>query len=160
MADNRIALKLTVLLVSSLTIMSVIVISPTLPAMSADFDKVANVNFLVQMVLTLPALFIAITSPLAGILIDRFGRLKLLLISMIIYAFAGTAGLYLDNIYYLLVSRALLGVSVGMSMTIVITLIADYFDGAERQKFTGIQVAFMSIGGIIMVGLGGFFSRY
>jgi MFS family permease len=41
-------------------------------------------------------------------------------------------------------------------MTIVITLIADYFEGKERQNFAGIQVAFMSIGGIILVSLGGF----
>ena len=41
-------------------------------------------------------------------------------------------------------------------MTIVITLIADYFQGHERQKFTGIQVAFMSLGGILLVSLGGF----
>jgi MFS family permease len=41
-------------------------------------------------------------------------------------------------------------------MTIVITLIADYFEGPERQKFTGIQVAFMSLGGIVLVSLGGF----
>ena len=40
-------------------------------------------------------------------------------------------------------------------MTIVITLIADYFDGMERQKFVGIQVAFMSLGGILFIGLGG-----
>ncbi len=45
--------------------------------------------------------------------------------------------------------------SVGMSMTIVITLIADYFNGQERQKFVGIQIAFMSLGGILFIGLGG-----
>jgi MFS family permease len=37
----------------------------------------------------------------------------------------------------------------------VITLIADYFEGIERQKFVGIQIAFMSIGGILFAGLGG-----
>jgi MFS family permease len=42
-----------------------------------------------------------------------------------------------------------------MSMTIVITLIADYFEGLERQKFVGLQIAFMSIGGILFIGLGG-----
>jgi MFS family permease len=40
-------------------------------------------------------------------------------------------------------------------MTIVITLIADYFEGMERQKFVGIQIAFMSMGGILFIGLGG-----
>ena len=156
MADNKNALKLTVLLVSSLTIMSVITISPALPAMSADFSDVPNGQFIVQMVLTIPALFISLTSPLAGILIDRFGRLKLLYLAMVLYAIAGTSGFYLENLYHILISRAVLGMAVGMSMTIVITLIADYFQGHERQKFTGIQVAFMSLGGILLVSLGGF----
>ena len=156
MPQNKTALKLTVLLVSSLTIMSVITISPALPAMSADFEHISNSQFLVQMVLTIPALFISLTSPLAGILIDRFGRLKLLYGAMVLYAIAGTSGFYLDNLYHILISRAVLGMAVGMSMTIVITLIADYFEGLERQKFTGIQVAFMSLGGILLVSLGGF----
>ncbi len=156
MTNNKGALKLTVLLVSSLTIMSVITISPALPAMSAEFSNLSNGQFMVQMVLTIPALFIAITSPLAGILIDRYGRMKLLWVAMVLYAIAGTAGFYLQDLYYILISRAVLGISVGMSMTIVITLIADYFEGQERQKFTGIQVAFMSMGGIVLVSLGGF----
>ena len=92
MATNKAALKLTVLLVSSLTIMSVITISPALPAMSADFEHIPNGQFIVQMVLTIPALFISLTSPLAGILIDRFGRLKLLYLAMVLYAIAGTSG--------------------------------------------------------------------
>ena len=156
MANNTGALKLTVLLVSSLTIMSVITISPALPAMSSEFSGLPNGQFIVQMVLTIPALFIAITSPLAGILIDRYGRMKLLWAAMVLYAIAGTGGFYLENLYHILISRAVLGIAVGMSMTIVITLIADYFVGQERQKFTGIQVAFMSMGGIVLVSLGGF----
>lgn len=156
MTKNKGALKLTVLLVSSLTIMSVITISPALPAMSAEFSGLPNGQFIVQMVLTIPALFIAITSPLAGILIDRYGRMKLLWAAMVLYAIAGTAGFYLQDIYHILISRAVLGIAVGMSMTIVITLIADYFEGQERQKFAGIQVAFMSMGGIVLVSLGGF----
>lgn len=143
-------------MVSSLTIMSVITISPALPAMSEDFSHIPNGQFLVQIVLTIPAFFIAITSPLVGLLIDRYGRLKILYGSMVLYAIAGTSGYYLDNIYHILISRAVLGVAVGMSMTIVITLIADYFEGEERRKFTGIQIAFMSMGGIVLVSLGGF----
>ncbi len=136
--------------------MSVITISPALPAISSHFKNVPNSQFIVQMVLTVPALFISITSPVAGLLIDRYGRMKLLYGAMVLYAIAGTAGYYLDNLYYILASRAVLGIAVGLSMTIVITLIADYFEGEERKKFTGIQVAFMSIGGIILVSLGGF----
>ena len=148
-------MKLTLLLVSSLTIMSVITISPALPQMAEEFSSVNNSEFLVKMILTLPALFIAIFSPITGRLIDKHGRLKLLWLSLVLYALSGTGGYFLDNMYHILISRALLGIAVGISMTIVITLIADYFDGIERMKFVGIQVAFMSIGGILFVGLGG-----
>ena len=155
MENKKWKLKLTLLLVSSLTIMSVITISPALPQMVIAFSDVKNAEFLVKLVLTLPALMIAIFAPITGRLIDRYGRLGILRLSLILYAISGTAGYFLNNLYHILISRALLGISVGMSMTIVITLIADYFDGKERQKFVGLQIAFMSMGGILFIGLGG-----
>ncbi len=135
--------------------MSVITISPALPHMAVAFGSVENADFLVKLVLTIPALFIAIFSPITGGLIDRYGRLRLLWLALALYAITGSGGYFLNNIYHILISRALLGVAVGMSMTIVITLIADYFEGMERQKFVGLQVAFMSLGGILFIGLGG-----
>lgn len=147
--------KLTLLLVSSLTIMSVITISPALPQMAITFAGVKNASFIVKMVLTIPALMIALVSPIAGRLIDRYGRVRILRISLIVYAVAGSAGFYLNNLYTILISRVMLGMAVGMSMTIVITLIADYFEGKERMKFVGTQIAFMSLGGIVFIGLGG-----
>ena len=155
MDNKKWNLKLTLLLVSSLTIMSVITISPALPQMVMAFSDVENAAFLVKLVLTIPALMIAIVSPITGRLIDRHGRLRILWLSLILYAISGSAGYYLNNIYHILISRAVLGIAVGMSMPIVITLIADYFEGKERQKFVGLQIAFMSMGGILFIGLGG-----
>jgi len=158
--DKKWKLKLTLLLVSSLTIMSVITISPALPQMAAAFSDVKNSAFLVKLVLTIPALMIALFSPITGRLIDRYGRLKILWFALVLYAIAGSAGFYLHNLYQILISRAVLGISVGMYMTIVITLIADYFEGIERQKFVGLQIAFMSLGGIIFLVLGGILSDH
>jgi MFS family permease len=155
MATTPGKMKLTLLLVSSLTIMSVITISPALPQMALAFAHVENAEFLVKMVLTIPALFIAIFSPITGQLIDKHGRLRILWLSLLLYAISGSGGFFLDNIYYILITRITLGIAVGMSMTIVITLIADYFEGMERQKFAGLQVAFMSLGGILFISLGG-----
>src|SRR6478735_6393054 len=78
-------LKLTLLLVSSLTIMSVITISPALPQMAAAFSDVKNSAFLVKLLLTIPALMIALFSPVTGRLIDRYGRLKILWFANSIY---------------------------------------------------------------------------
>lgn len=160
MDNKKWQLKLTLLLASSLTIMCIITISPALPQITLAFSNVENAKLLVQLILTLPALMIAIFSPITGRLIDRYGRLKILWFALILYAISGSAGYFLNNLYQILFSRAILGISVGMSMTIVITLIADYFEGMERQKFVGLQIAFMSLGGILFLGLGGFLSDY
>ena len=40
-------------------------------------------------------------------------------------------------------------------MTVVTTLIADYYEGQSRQKFAGVQIAIMSIAGILFISLGG-----
>lgn len=153
-------MKLTLLLVSSLTIMSVITISPALPQMALAFADVENSEFLVKLVLTIPALFIAIFSPITGRLIDKHGRLRILWFSLVLYAISGSGGYFLNNLYFILFSRITLGIAVGMSMTIVITLIADYFEGMERQKFAGLQVAFMSLGGILFISLGGILADF
>lgn len=140
--------------------MSVITISPALPQMAIAFSNVDNAPLLVKLVLTIPALMIALVSPVTGRLIDVYGRLRLLRLSLILYAVAGTGGFFLNNLYFILISRALLGTAVGISMPIVITLIADYFDGPERQKFVGLQIAFMSLGGIIFISVGGILADF
>jgi len=147
--------KAVLLLVSSLTIMSMITIAASLPDMTNTFSDVPNGPKLVKLSLSFPGLFIALTAMVAGIFIDKFGRLKLLGLALILYTVGGTSGYWLDNIYLILAGRALLGISVGISMTIVTTLVADYYQGKARQKFAGIQIAVMSLGGIIFITLGG-----
>lgn len=147
--------KATLLLVSSLTIMSMITISASLPDMTKAFSALPNAENLVKLTLSFPALFIALTAIIAGKFIDKFGRLRLLNAALILYAIAGSSGYWLDNIYIILAGRALLGICVGITMTIATTLIADYYQGKSRQKFAGLQIAVMSLGGIMFVTLGG-----
>ncbi|MDU8886265.1 MFS transporter [Yeosuana sp. MJ-SS3] len=147
--------KLALLLVSSLTIMSMITISASLPDMTKTFSDVPNGGKLVKMVLSFPGLFIALSAIAAGLVIDKIGRLKLLGVALVLYAISGTSGYWLDNLYAILAGRALLGISVGITMTIVTTLVADYYHGKARQKFAGIQIAVMSLAGIIFISLGG-----
>jgi len=147
--------KLALLLVSSLTIMSMITISASLPDMTNAFSDVPNGKKLVKLVLSFPGLFIALSAIIAGLVIDKLGRLKLLGAALIIYAIGGSSGYWLDDIYLILAGRALLGISVGISMTIVTTLVADYYQGNARLRFAGLQIAVMSIGGIVFITLGG-----
>ena len=145
----------TLLVASTLTVMAGATIAPSLPAMQTAFAGVSNADFLVRLVLTLPALFIVICAPLAGILIDRVGHQRLLLASTVLYAIAGCSAFFLDSIWLILIGRALLGVAVAGIMTSVTTLIADYFTGEKRARLLGLQGSFMSLGGVFFLVFGG-----
>ena len=147
--------KATLLLVSSLTIMSMITISASLPDMNVAFSDIPDSAALVKLSLSFPGLFIALSAMVAGVVIDKAGRLKLLGLALLLFALGGTSGYWLNNLYGILAGRALLGVSVGISMTIVTTLVADYYQGKARQQFAGLQIAVMSVAGILFISLGG-----
>ena len=155
-SPNSSLTKVTLLLVSTLTVMSGATISPSLPAMQAHFSEIANADFWVRLVLTVPALFIVIGSPIAGQIVDRIGRKPLLLGSAILYGFAGSSGFLLDSLFAILIGRALLGLAVAGVMVSATTLIADYYQGDDRASFMGLQAAFMGFGGVLFLSVGGF----
>ncbi|MBW4443356.1 MAG: MFS transporter [Plectolyngbya sp. WJT66-NPBG17] len=148
--------KTTLLLVSTLTVMAGATIAPALPAMRQYFSEVANADYWVRLILTAPALFIAIGAPIAGTIIDLFGRKGLLAASVFLYGLAGSSGFLLNEIGLMLLGRVLLGLSVAGIMTTATTLIADYYRGATRAQFLGLQAAFMGFGGVIFLTLGGY----
>jgi MFS family permease len=148
-------LKGTLLFTSTLTVMAWTMIAPALPSIQAHFAEVANVAFWVRLVLTLPALFIAATAPIAGYIVDRIGRKTVLVISTLLYGISGVAGYLAPTLTLLLISRASLGIAVGALMTSVTTLIADYYAGAARARFMGLQAGFMGLGGTAFLALGG-----
>ena len=149
----------TLLFISTLTIMSGATISASLPGIAARFADVENVALLSRLVLTLPAVFIALFSPAAGFLVDRFGRTPLLIASLGLFTVAGASGLFLDTLPGLLVGRAALGLAVGGIMTATTALVGDFFQGPARDRYMGLQQAFVGIGGTIFLTGGGFLAE-
>lgn len=141
---------------SILTVMSAATIAPSLPLLASVFKATPNSELLSKLLLSIPAVFIAISAPFAGRFIDRYGRLNLLYFGLVLYALSGTSGYFLNNIYYILLGRVLLGISIGITMTIAVTLIGDYFEGEERRRFIGLQGAFIALGGVVFITIGGF----
>lgn len=149
-------LKTTLLLISSLTVMAGATVAPALPMMNDHFQSIPNSEFWVKLIITTPALFIALFSPLAGWLLDNFSKKTLILIFILLYTLSGASGLVLDNLYWILVSRAFLGISVSVIMTGATALVGDYLEGQERTSFLGLQGAFMAFGGTIFVTIAGY----
>ncbi|MEG3844449.1 MFS transporter [Microcoleus sp. herbarium14] len=152
---NGLPVRFSLLSVSMLTVMASATIAPSLPAMRQHFAAVPNADYWVRLVLTLPALFIAVSAPLIGVSIDRLGRKPLLVGSLALYALAGSSGLWLTALNSILWGRALLGLSVAGIMVTATALIADYYTGAARGQFLGWQAAFTALGGVAFLSLGG-----
>ncbi len=155
MLNRTIIRNWTILLGSTMTVLAAATISPALPEMVLAFQDVPNADFLVRLVLTIPGLSIAISAPFFGLLLDRWGRKPVLILSILLYGLTGPSGFVLDTLPAILIGRALLGFAVAGVMIGFTTLIADYFSGDKRSQFMGYQAGVMGFGGVAFLLLGG-----
>lgn len=147
--------NMTLLVASSMCVMAGAIIAPVLPLMSEVFYNIEHSEFLVKLILSIPAIFIALFAPFSGYILDKYGRKKVFIFGLIVYGIAGSSGYFVDNIYLVLAGRIFLGVGVAAIMTSTTTLIGDYFTDEKRNKFLGLQSAFMAFGGMIFLIMGG-----
>lgn len=140
---------------SCIPILGAVLLAPILPTLSTVFKSSAGAAALVPLILTIPALFIAILSPFAGAIADKVGRKRILIIALFFYAVVGTAPLYLGSLYAIVASRALVGVAEAFIMTCCTTLIADYFVGNRRNKYLGLQALVTALAATVFFAVGG-----
>jgi MFS family permease len=131
------------------------IITAAIPDITRHYNDLPFAELASKLMLTFPSLFIALLAPVAGQIIDRFGRIRPLLISLFLYAMGGASGFFIDNLYLILTGRAVLGIAVAGIMTINTTLIGDYFQGRMRSVFLGWQGAVMGFGGVVYIAAGG-----
>jgi MFS family permease len=143
------------LLPITMAVMGLVVLVPVLPGMMAQFHAVPGVEYLVPLMLTLPALCVALLGPLAGFVVDRFGRRTTCILALVAYAIVGMLPLILDSLMAIIASRFVLGVMEALIVTSSTTLIGDYFHGHEREKWLANQTAVASIASIFLALLGG-----
>ena len=146
---------LVLLLSSCLAVLGAVLLAPVLPRIQDAFADTPGVEALTPIVLTAPALVIGLTATFAGRIVDRLGRKRLLVGALVVYAFVGTAPLWLPSLELIVVSRVLVGLTEAAIMTCCTTLLADYFHGSQRDRYFGLQVVFTTVAATIFFGVGG-----
>lgn len=149
-------LRVTLLMAGScLPILGAVLIAPVLPKMQDHFASTPGAKALVPLALTVPALALALLAPFAGVIVDRLGRKRLLVVATLLYAVFGTAPLYLDSLGAIIASRALVGVAEAAIMTCCTTLIGDYYSGHRRVKYLALQTMCASASATVFFVIGG-----
>jgi MFS family permease len=143
------------LLPITMAVMGLIVLVPVVPRMMEHFGAVPGVQFLIPLMLTLPALCVALLAPVAGFVVDRFGRRRTLIGALVLYAIAGVVPMFLDDLGAIIASRVFVGAMEAVVVTASTTLIGDYFHGEERERWLANQTALASISSIFLAVLGG-----
>lgn len=139
--------KLSILSISLLSIMSSATITPVLPDIGEYFSSASELA--VKMVVSLPGIFIIPVALLCGTLIHHVKKKHLLYVGLSLYIIGGLGGALANSIVLLLVLRSIMGIGVGFLIPLARSLIADLFDGDERNKMMGYSTSFNNLGGII-----------
>lgn len=148
---------LIVVMLSSSPLMALIFtsVSPALPAM-ASYLGGSRPALLAQLIMMISSIGIMTGGPAMGFLVDRFGPRQLLLITLLLYGAAGSAGLYLSNATAILVSRFILGVAASGVAASALTLVGRQFDAAGRARIVGYQSACGATIGLLSTLLSGY----
>lgn len=100
----------------------------------------------------------ALCTPIMGSLCERFGRRRLLVVSLLFYGVLGLAPAFLSNFGSILASRLLLGVAKGGLTAAVLAILVSLLSGTARTNVLGYATGFMtlsSIGTYLIGGLAG-----
>src|SRR5882724_2773438 len=146
------------LLPMTMAVMGVSVLMPVVHLLLEHFKDVPNYEYLVMGgVVTMPSIWVLLLSPAAGWMADRFGRRRMLILSMVAYSFAGVAPVFLSSLYAIIVSRVGVGICEAVVMTVSTTMISDYFKGRARERWLASQTAVASVSALGIIFLGGQF---
>ncbi|BAZ30377.1 major facilitator transporter [Cylindrospermum sp. NIES-4074] len=133
-------------IICAITLIAVIGVSSVTPAFPR-LAKALNVNpkdlGLLITVFTFPTL---VLGPVIGVVADRWGRKKIIVPSLFLFAIAGTACAFTVNFNLLLFLRLLQGIGAASLLSLSITLIGDLYTGDRRTTAMGYSSSVGSVG--------------
>jgi MFS family permease len=128
-------------------------ITPGLAGISAYFPELSS--SLVQMLLSLPALFVVPFALFSGSIVTVLSKKTLLIMGVILVGIGGLAPIFMNNFTWILIMRIVLGIGVGLIMPIAPSVLTDYLSGYELDSAMGLYGSFACFGGIFNSLIGG-----
>ena len=123
-----------ILSLSLLTVMAGAAVAPALGTLQEHFADSGSTT--VQLIISMPALFIFLSSFIFPKLCSKLGSKTLVLIGLVLYVGGGCGASLVDNIAVVLVFRALVGCGVGLIMPMSTGLLTYYY---PPEKLDGLM---------------------
>lgn len=149
---------LGLLLCSLFPMMGMFSIGVGLPRVAAAFGGGADATFLAQMIGGATGFVFALSSPLIGYLIERFGYRDVYLASVVGFAVVGTIPALLDSLPLILATRCVLGITVAGAITSGMTGLSS-LPAAIRPRMFGRNAVVASLGALTSFPLVGQLAR-
>ncbi|WP_316789932.1 MFS transporter [Pedobacter frigoris] len=130
---------------------------PSLPSMAADL-QVSDIQ--VQMTLSLFLISYGIAQLFVGSLLDSFGRYKINLISLIIFALASIIIANTSSIYLIYAMRIIHGITVGAIVVSKRAFFVDVFSGDKLKHYLSMFSIIWATAPIIAPFAGGYLQNY
>src|SRR5207253_10570904 len=110
-------------------------------------------NYWVGLLFYIPAVAGGIFGLIGGYLTDRLGRRRILVWSILLYAFSALASGFATSASTLLILRCTTFIGVSVEFVAAVAWLAELFpDPKQREKVLGYTQAFSSLGGMMVTG--------
>lgn len=134
-------------------LMAPLVVGPAIAELTGAQRGSPDFNFWVGMFFWVPAMIGGGFGLLGGYLTDRFGRRRVLVWSILLYAFSAMAAGFATSIEMLLVLRSTTYIGVFVEFVAAVAWLAEIFpDAKQREAALGYTQAFSSLGGVLVTG--------
>ncbi|MBM3734286.1 MAG: MFS transporter [Acidobacteria bacterium] len=131
-----------------------LIIGPALREMAGIRPGTPEFNYWFGLLFYVPAVAGGFFGLVGGYLTDRFGRRKVLVVSILLYAFGALFGGFSSTPMELLFYRTLVFVGVCVEFVAAVAWLAELFpDHRQRETVLGYTQAFSSIGGLMVAGV-------
>ena len=129
---------------------------PAIPDLIKDFHVSYSMS---SWILTAYLITSAVMTPIAGKLSDIYGKKRILLITMIIYAIGVSIAGFAMNIYFLVIARAIQGIGMAM-FPIAFSIVRDNFPREKLSIGQGVISSMFASGAVIGLSVGGAIIKY
>lgn len=138
--------------VTLMAVLGVSSITPAFPQIAEAFDLTPRAVGLLVAAFTLPGV---VLTPILGVLGDRFGRKRIIVPSLVLFAAAGTACGFARDFDVLLALRLLQGIGAAALGALNVTIVGDLYTGWTRATVMGLNASVLSVGTALYPAIGG-----